>query len=127
MAFSFFVLFSPADIGRITPVLNQPHGGRQFRDRQVVTCGRIGEASPLSIRGIVIVSTPGFGVAQYNDVIIFPLLPGKVDIPVNDQTLPASPCRAFVSRQPGSILMKIELSKGCLLYTSDAADDLQPV
>lgn len=117
MAFSFFyALLTPANIGGIAPVLNQPHGRREFRDRQVVACGRIGEATPLSIRRIVIVPTPGFGVAQYDDVIIVPLLPGKIHIPVNDQTLPASPCRAFIGGQPGTVPMKIELGNGIDLH-----------
>lgn len=117
LAFSFFyALLTPANIGGVTPVLNQPHGWREFRDREVITCGRTGKAPPLCVRRIVIVPTPGFGVAQYNDLIVVPLLPGKVHVPVNDHILPVSPCRAFIGSYPCTIPVKIELSNGIDLY-----------
>ena len=116
-AFSFFyALITPANIGGVTPVLNQPYGRREFRDREIVACGRAGKASPLGIRGVVIVSTPGLGVAQDNYLIIVPSLPRKIHVPVNDQALTFSLCSAFVGGQAGAVTMKIELGNSIDLH-----------
>ena len=61
-------------------------------------------------------STPGFGVAQDNNLIIFPSLPRKIYVPVNDKAPTFSLCSTFVRGQAGTITMKIELSNGIDLH-----------
>jgi hypothetical protein len=62
------------------------------------------------------VSTPGFGVAQDNNLIIVPPLPRKIYVPVNDQVPTFSFCSTFVRSQTGTVAMKIELGNGIDLH-----------
>lgn len=93
-------------------VLDQPHRWRNLGDGQIVTRGRIGEASPLLIRRVVIVPAPGFGVAQYHHFIILPPRPDKIDVSVDDHALAICPGCSFIGCQTSAVAVKIELSNG---------------